>query len=399
MLKIPQSLLLGACCLWVNTALHAAEQYETVIAVQEQRVLSFLRTFETFQEEVNLADMSPQRKVLVEALDNVIPELMAELNGVPVPSEWTSFDTQWKRSLGHLGNAYLLILRAPPDQFLGAFLHTRREFTEACYRLYALRTRVPKLQEYWLLSNEIAELTAPAALTTGDEIRTGFVHHKPTASRASYSTYVPEKYDPKRAWPLVLALHGSVGSGAEYLLTWLRPAKSHGYIVLSPKSLERTWSIEQPALDIRSILVMLTELTRAYNIDTNRLFVSGLSDGGTFSYALGLHCPHLFAGIAPIASALPPQYPLGRAKNLPVLLVHGKQDSIFPVASARAAHARFQDHQFKDVSYIELSDWGHAYTYSINESHVIPWFNTHSKLSPMATTKSHTDKFSCSELD
>lgn len=98
MLNIPQTLLSGAFCLWANTALHVAEQYETMIAVQEQRVLSFLQTFETFQEEVNLADMSPQRKVLVEVLDNVIPELMAELNGVPVPSERTTFETEWKRS-------------------------------------------------------------------------------------------------------------------------------------------------------------------------------------------------------------------------------------------------------------------------------------------------------------
>ena len=83
-----------------------------MIAVQEQRVLSFLRTFETFQEEVNLADMSPQRKILVEALDNVIPELMAELNGVPVPSERTPFETEWEKILRALGGR---VLAHPPQ--------------------------------------------------------------------------------------------------------------------------------------------------------------------------------------------------------------------------------------------------------------------------------------------
>jgi len=138
---IPQTLLFGAFYIWTNTALPAAEQYERIIAVQGPQVLNFLRTFETFQEKVNLIDTSPQHKVLVDGLDNVIPELMAELNGVPVPSEWRTFDTEWKRSLGHLGNAYLLIFRSPPDQFLDAFLHSRREFTEASYRLYAVRAR------------------------------------------------------------------------------------------------------------------------------------------------------------------------------------------------------------------------------------------------------------------
>jgi poly(3-hydroxybutyrate) depolymerase len=232
--------------------------------------------------------------------------------------------------------------------------------------------RVPKLREYWLQSDAILELATADTRTTDDAVRTGFMHHKPAATRAAYSTYVPESYDPKQTWPLVIALHGSHGSGAEHLLTWLRPAKRHGYIVLSPKSLDSTWSIEQPSDDIRSILVMLTEVAEAYNVDTDRVFVSGLSDGRTFSYALGLHCPSLFAGIAPVAAALPPRYPLDRAKNLPVLLVHGAQDSIFPVATARAANARFKGKQFRDVGYIELPQWGHAYTYSINECHLIP---------------------------
>ena len=399
MMYIPQTLLFGAFYIWTNTALPAAEQYERIIAVQGPQVLNFLRTFETFQEKVNLIDTSPQHKVLVDGLDNVIPELMAELNGVPVPSEWRTFDTEWKRSLGHLGNAYLLIFRSPPDQFLDAFLHSRREFTEASYRLYAVRARVPKLREYWLQSDATEELATVDARTTNDDVRTGFMHHKPAATRAAYSTYVPESYDPKQSWPLVIALHGSHGSGAEYLLTWLRPAKRHGYIVLSPKSLDSTWSIEQPSDDIRSILVMLKEVAEAYSINMDRIFVSGLSDGGTFSYALGLHCPNLFAGIAPIAAALPHRYPLDRAKNLPVLLVHGAQDSIFPVTIARAAYTQFKGKHFRDVSYIELPRWGHAYTYSINELHLISWFDTRAKLSWTATTKSRTDKFSCSRLD
>ena len=65
---------------------------------------------------------------------------------------------------------------------------------------------------------------------------------------------------------------------------------------------------------------------------------------------------------------------LEQAKALPVLIIHGAQDFVFPVASARATYASLQDHGFTNVSYTELPDWGHAYTYSINETLVLPWF-------------------------
>ena len=83
-------------------------------------------------------------------------------------------------------------------------------------------------------------------------------------------------------------LHGGHGRGDDYLLTWLRTAKSAGYIVLSPKSLGGTWSLQQPGVDIRSILSMIETLLDEYNIDIGRIFATGLSDGGSFSYAIGL---------------------------------------------------------------------------------------------------------------
>ena len=165
-----------------------------------------------------------------------------------------------------------------------------------------------------------------------------------------------------------------VAGGDEYLLTWLRAAKSYGYVVLAPKSAGRTWSIRQPEPDIRSIGAMLKTVSKEYTIDQDRIPVSGLSDGGTFAYALGLHCPHVFAWVAPIAGVLPRWHELEQAKTLPVLIIHGAQDSIFPVASARATYAALQDQGFTNLSYTELPDWGHAYTCSINETLVLPWF-------------------------
>ena len=111
-----------------------------------------------------------------------------------------------------------------------------------------------------------------------------------------------------------------------------------------------------------------------FAVNTSRILVSGLSDGGTFSYALGISCPKLFVGIAPIAGVLLPRVDYKQAPALPILIVHGAKDFIFPVSSARMARDFLQGQEFESLTYTELPDWGHAYTYSINETLVLPWF-------------------------
>ena len=375
-------LLLTISFIFIYSLPAAAVQYQTLIAGQEERLLGFLRAFETFQEELHMAKVPQLRKALSSKVGTLLPDLKAELNAVPVPSEFTAFDTDWRKALTHFENAYMLILATPQQQFLGAFMQSRHEFTQGRYLLYDRRSQLPTLQRYWVLPEAEANLAALETPAAGLTVKTGVRHHSHTQTHAAYSSYVPENYDPNRSWPVVIALHGSHGRGDEYLLTWLRAAKSHGYIVLAPKSSGRTWSFSQPGQDMRSISAMLKTVSDKYTIDQGRIFVSGLSDGGTFAYALGLHCPQVFAGIAPIAGVLPRQYMLEHAKPLPLHIVHGAEDFIFPVASARKTYASLQEQGFTHLTYTELPDWGHAYTYSINETLILPWFTKLRRASP-----------------
>lgn len=383
----------------MNHIIQAAEPYRAVITGQEKRVLRFLRTYETFQEGLKLEQAEAQRKALYDAFATLFPTLRAELQDVPVPDELVEFNSQWEKALSHFENAYMLIITSAPEQFLSAFLQGGREFAHGSYLLYDRRAELPIVRVHWQVAGAEMQRPSPETATADATIQTSVTHHRKTAAHAPYSLYVPEDYDPNQHWPLVVALHGSHGSGGEYLLTWLRAAKNHRYIVLAPQSHDLTWSIEQPKKDIRSVLAMLTTVAETYNVDTDRMFVSGLSDGGTFTYALGLHCPQLFAGIAPVAGVLPSEYPLENAQTLPVHIVHGAQDFIFPVATARAAYARLQDNQFNQVTYTELPDWGHAYTYSINETQVIPWFSSLAKASLAIKLGRQSSAFVCSVLE
>ena len=62
-------------------------------------------------------------------------------------------------------------------------------------------------------------------------------------TRGGFSLYVPEYYDAPQRWPLIVALHGGSGHGADFLWSWLREARTRGCIVISPTSRGGTWSL------------------------------------------------------------------------------------------------------------------------------------------------------------
>ena len=58
---------------------------------------------------------------------------------------------------------------------------------------------------------------------------------------------------PARAYPLVVALHGGSGNGGAFLWSWLREARTRGFIVLAPTAIGSTWSLMDPDIDGPSI--------------------------------------------------------------------------------------------------------------------------------------------------
>ena len=352
-------------------------QYRSTLQRSAEQLLPFLRTFEAVQEDIHFGREHEVQERIRAVAENVFPALAEEIAKVSPPAELQIVHATLTEALSCCVEAYTALLKGAGRNFAEWFLRSRQSLCRALYLLYDIRAQLPPLQPLWVTPTAFSSLPALEARTPGIEVPIGFLQKPRTDKRGEYSLYIPENYTPGRSWPLIVCLHGGYGQGNEYIWTWLRPAKSNGYLLLSPKSAGPTWSVLNPPLDIRSIQTMITEVCETYQVDRTRVYLTGLSDGGTFAYLLGLSCSDLFAGIAPIAGDFHPMMdPLlrqGKGKETPLLVIHGGKDPIFPIESIRQAWTLFQRLGY-NVTTHELPEWGHAYPYTINEQVVLPWF-------------------------
>lgn len=357
----------------------ADEHYTQVIQAAEEKLLHFLRTFESIQETIHFGKIDDSQARLQEATGDLFTTLPGQLAELTPPESLTDFHSTFTAAITHCSNAAEAFLNPGQKDFSLAFLHSRWALCKGMNLLYEVRSQVPTLQAYWFLPEALPNRDTLETSSPDADAPVGMLHTKRTDAHADYSLYVPENYTPHQHWPLIICLHGGYGRGEDYIWSWLRPAKSKGYLLLSPKSVDVTWSVLQPPLDISAITKMFEEVCSTYSVDKNRVYLSGLSDGGTFTYLFGLSCPDMFAGIAPIAGDFHPMVdPMLRqkqGKDLPIYIVHGVHDFIFKVDSIRQGY-ELLTHIGYNATYKELPDWGHAYTSSINEQLVLPWFES-----------------------
>jgi phospholipase/carboxylesterase len=242
--------------------------------------------------------------------------------------------------------------------------------------LYPLAARFPPVSSFFVdpaLREDaglLARLAEPAAENTG------IIHDRnEPGSRGGFSLYVPEYYTPDRAWPLVMALHGGSGNGRGFLWSWLRDARSFGAIVVAPTATGRTWALMGDDTDTPNLGRILDGVRSRWNVDSTKLLLTGMSDGGTFCYVTGLEGASPFTHLAPVAATFHPlmaeMADAERLRGLPVYLVHGRLDWMFPVQVARQTQQALSA-AGADVTYRELDDLSHCYPREMNAA-ILGW--------------------------
>ena len=178
-------------------------------------------------------------------------------------------------------------------------------------------------------------------------------------------------------WPLVVALHGGSGDGRDFLWTWLREARGRRFLLLAPTSRGPTWSLNGPDLDADALQSMVAFVQERWRVDADRVLLTGLSDGATYSLLCGLREGAPYTHIAPLSGVLHPRNlsngNLERAADRSIYLVHGALDWMFPVAIARAARDELERAGARLV-YREIEDLSHTYAREENDA-ILAWFD------------------------
>ncbi|MGA2408979.1 MAG: prolyl oligopeptidase family serine peptidase [Candidatus Binataceae bacterium] len=350
--------------------------YTARLTELEYAIVGIMRSFESIQENLKLGEVKESQARMVQDVGDTFRRFDDQFVPLEPPIDKKDLHARVCAAVTELSRAYNLFMSPPNQQWTVAFLYSRRSFCRGLYALYELRDQLPVVNAHFLMPGARA---AKAGESSTGGAATGFIQHKRTPEHGEYTLFVPDDYSAAKQWPLIVCLHGGYGEGFEYIWTWLRPGRSNGCILLAPKSLGVTWEMNMQSVDTHSVLAMLREVGQQYSIDQSRVYLTGLSDGGIFTYILGLEHPELFAGLAPVAGALhlgvDPMLREGRGKNLPLFVIHGVHDFIFPVTFTRQTCKLLTDLGY-NVRYDELPDWGHAFPYSINENLVLPWFQS-----------------------
>lgn len=145
---------------------------------------------------------------------------------------------------------------------------------------------------------------------------------------------VPATYQPSKAYGLVVCLHGAGFAGEAYLERW-QPRLGEEYLLACPTYAAGAWFTRR-AEDL--VLATIQQMRRRYHVDPDRIFLTGMSNGGIGAWLVGMHHAPMFAGIAPMASGLDDVLMpfLANLMNTPVYIIHGAKDQVMPVELSRS---------------------------------------------------------------
>ena len=148
------------------------------------------------------------------------------------------------------------------------------------------------------------------------------------------SLFVPESYETAKRYALVVCLHGFGFTGEEYLERW-RTRLGEDYLLACPTYPSGAWFTRRAE---ELVLETIQDVTRRYHIDHDRVFLTGMSNGGIGAWLIGMHHAPVFAGIAPMASGLDDVLMpfLANLRNTPIYIIHGSKDQVMPAHLSRS---------------------------------------------------------------
>jgi poly(3-hydroxybutyrate) depolymerase len=246
-------------------------------------------------------------------------------------------------------------------------------------------------------------------------------HFADTDEDLPYCVYVSSKVKPDQPAPLIIALHG-MGAPPDIMCnsTTIDLAEEGGYIVAAPMGYNTTGWYGSPVISMggrgrgaapgaagrgrggpggsgnapenldelseKDVMNVLAIMEDEFNIDQDRIYLTGHSMGGAGTYFLGAEHADIWAAIAPVAPAAM-MMTGNRAELLqkiadaevPVMVVHGADDEVVSVSISRDDWVPTIDELGIEHEYVELPGITHGPVITASQQDIFRFFGEHSK--------------------
>lgn len=183
--------------------------------------------------------------------------------------------------------------------------------------------------------------TDPPADQLG-EFNTRTIQHE--GVERTYHMYLPNNFDKANPTPLVFALHGGGGTGTNFedvvsAGTLTTAAESRSVILITPDGIDKRWNDGRPEIfgndpmydDVGFISAIIDDMIQNYGVDANRVYATGISNGGFMSMRLAMDLSNKIAAIAPVTAQITeamqskvPEFPIS------IMIINGEDDPLVP---------------------------------------------------------------------
>ncbi len=210
----------------------------------------------------------------------------------------------------------------------------------------------------------------------------------------NYAVHVPPSYTATTAVPLLLHFHGwrpaPAGVKSEINYVWGDVADAQGFIAVAPEGAPcpelnpggEPFLCFDESRDDEWVQTLITNLSAQYNIDLDRVYLSGHSGGSFFVQGYGLIHPKQFASVAEFAGGCIPnsdkygnscsvydELAKAAARKTPFYMIHNDDDGVVPQEYSIALKEMFDANAFPNMSLFMKFDGGDS-GHSINPEHI-----------------------------
>lgn len=171
----------------------------------------------------------------------------------------------------------------------------------------------------------------------------------------------------KEKFPLIIFLHGSGERGTDLALVKNHSPFTYKDLIQSPVAILAPQCPSDVWWDTTAVYELIKESISKYNIDTTRIYLTGLSMGGWGTWKLAIEHPELFAAVAPVCAPVDILMRIDAHKlNMPIRIYHGALDDVVLAEDSIMMHQELKKQKKQSELFIFPNDnhnsWDSTYS-------------------------------------